>query len=317
MARPLRIDYEGALHHTMNRGTDRCLVFLDNQDRLSFLGLLADITDRFGVEVHAYCLMGNHYHLLVATPRANLSRAMRHLDGVYTQRFNRRHDRDGPLMRGRFASVLVQSEVYQARLSAYIHLNPVRARLVRRPGAYRWSSYPAFVGKAASPDWLVRQEVLAPFGNTGAYQNFVESGVPDVELERFYGKHQLSPVLGTKEFAKRAASAATHDGETRPSLRRIVEPTPLSEIGRRVADAFDVSLDSLQRSTRGQRNPGRLAAIALGQRVGGATLGQLAERYGLGGYSGVSSAIGRFDEMLNNDPTIERQIRVLVARLNG
>ena len=127
MARPLRIEYPGAWYHAMNRGASGRAIFQSDRDRHAFLALFGDIAATFGVEVHAYCLMGNHYHLLLRTPRGNLSRALRHLNGVYTQRYNRTHGTDGPLFRGRFKAVLVDADTYLAALSRYIHLNPVTA----------------------------------------------------------------------------------------------------------------------------------------------------------------------------------------------
>ena len=132
MARPLRIEYPGAWYHVMNRGVDRQPIFLHDAHRESFLSLLSDISRSYQVEIHAYCLMNNHYHLLVRTPLGNISRAMRHLNGVYTQRFNSMEKRDGSLFRGRFKAILVEADEYLLRLSRYIHLNPVAAKLVKR-----------------------------------------------------------------------------------------------------------------------------------------------------------------------------------------
>ena len=133
MARPLRIEFPGAWHHAMNRGNARQTIFLDKGDYRAFLDLLDECSSMWGLECHAYCLMPNHYHLLLSTPSGNLSRAMRHLDGVYTQRFNRRHDRDGHLFRGRYKAILVDADSYLLQVARYIHLNPIKARLVQDP----------------------------------------------------------------------------------------------------------------------------------------------------------------------------------------
>ena len=140
MSRPLRISKPGLWHHVMNRGLGRRHVFTD-LDYEVFLALLAECRDRWGIETHAFCLMSNHFHLLLKDPQGHLSRAMRHLTGVYTQRIHRRDGGDGPIFRGRFRSRLVQDGAYVLEAARYIHMNPVAAGLVRRAGDYRWSSH--------------------------------------------------------------------------------------------------------------------------------------------------------------------------------
>jgi putative transposase len=154
MPRPLRIEFANAWYHVMNRGANRQEIFKSNSDRNLFLSILSEISDRFNIEIHAFCLMGNHYHLLVKTPHGNLSRAMRHLDGVYTQRYNRLMHRDGPLFRGRYKAILVDSDQYLLQVSRYIHLNPVVAELCENPADYKWSSFRAYVNPELSISWL-------------------------------------------------------------------------------------------------------------------------------------------------------------------
>jgi len=141
MSRPLRIQYPGAVYHIMNRGRVRQPTFVDETDYRAFLETLAEAHGLWGIEVFAYCLIGNHYHLCLRTPRENLSRIMRHVDGIYTQRFNRRHRRDGTLFRGRYKGILIDADEYLAAVVRYIHLNAVAAGLVKMPEAYRWASH--------------------------------------------------------------------------------------------------------------------------------------------------------------------------------
>jgi REP element-mobilizing transposase RayT len=141
MARPLRIQYPGAVYHVMNRGGSRQRVFLDEQDYQGFLKTIGEVHDRWAVDVFAYCIMGNHYHVCLRTPEGNLSRVMQHLDGLYTQRFNRLHRRDGALFRGRYKAIVVDKDNYLAQVVRYIHLNPVEAGLVGEPETYMWSSH--------------------------------------------------------------------------------------------------------------------------------------------------------------------------------
>ena len=130
MARPLRIQYEGACYHIMNRGLERRNIFLNNQHRKTFLNLLSEVSERFKVDIHAYCLMNNHYHLLLTTHLANLDLVMRHLNSIYTLRFNRDVKRDGTLFRGRYKSILIERERYFLNVSRYIHKNPSSAKIV-------------------------------------------------------------------------------------------------------------------------------------------------------------------------------------------
>jgi putative transposase len=154
VSRPLRIEFPGAIYHVTSRGDRREPIFADDADRQNLLEVVAQAMDRFDAEVLAYCLMGNHYHFVVHTRVANLSRLMRHLNGVYTQNFNRRHQKVGHLFQGRFKAVLVDRDAYLLEVCRYVELNPVRARMVADPGAWPWSSYRAHVGAAPTPDWL-------------------------------------------------------------------------------------------------------------------------------------------------------------------
>ena len=140
MARPLRLEFAGALYHITSRGDRQEAIYLDDPDRECFLALLRDVRERYNWLIHAYCLMDNHYHLLVETPDGNLSKGMRHLNGVYTQSSNARHGRVGHVFQGRYNAILVQKEAYLLELARYIVLNPVRARMVRTALDWPWSS---------------------------------------------------------------------------------------------------------------------------------------------------------------------------------
>lgn len=155
MARPLRVDFPGALYHVTSRGDRREPIFVDETDRLAFLDVLALGCERLRAEVHAWCLMGNHYHLVVSTPQGSLSALLRHLNGVYTQRFNRRHGKVGHVFQGRFKAVLVDRDAYLLAVCRYVDLNPVRAGLVARAADWAWSSHRALTGLAEAPQWLV------------------------------------------------------------------------------------------------------------------------------------------------------------------
>ena len=140
MSRPQRIEYANAYYHVMNRGAGRRRIFNNDQERAHFLTIISDAHIQFNIGIHSYCLMPNHYHLLIKTPSSNLGRAMRHINGVYTQRYNRLNQTDGPLFRGRYKSILIDSDSYLLHLSKYIHLNLLESRMVDDLSDYKWSS---------------------------------------------------------------------------------------------------------------------------------------------------------------------------------
>src|SRR3989338_752543 len=146
MARPLRIEFPGAFYHVTSRGDRQEAIYEDNEDRRSYLGILGDVVERFNWLCYTYCLMENHYHLVIETLEGNLSKGMRHLNGVYTQVSNRRHNRVGHLFQGRYKAILIDKDSYWLEVSRYVVLNPVRAGMVKEPGGWPWSSYNATVG---------------------------------------------------------------------------------------------------------------------------------------------------------------------------
>ena len=181
MTRPLRIEFPGALYHVTSRGDRQEDIYLDDEDRTAYLDILKKVCERFNWVVHAYCLMSNHYHLLIETPDSNLSKGMRQLNGVYTQSFNRRHKRVGHVYQGRFKAILVQKETYLLELSRYIVLNPVRAEMVRSAKDWPWSSYRATAGLTEPVDFLHVDWILSVFAKRKSlasqrYRVFVMDG---------------------------------------------------------------------------------------------------------------------------------------------
>lgn len=208
MARPLRIEFPGALYHVTARGNARQVIFWDDEDREQFLTVLGRVVSRFHLILHAYCLMDNHFHLVVETPEGNLSKAMRQLNGVYTQAFNRRHERVGHVLQGRFKAIVVERESYLLELCRYVVLNPVRTKTVRQPDRYRWSSYRATVGLDSAPSFLTVDWLLSQFGRQRAaaqrkYQSFVAEGIA---LGSPWDHVQGQVLLGRKRFVERLMS---------------------------------------------------------------------------------------------------------------
>ena len=215
MARPLRIEFSGALYHVTSRGDRREPIYEDDEDRLMFLGVLEEVVKRFNWLCHGYCLMTNHYHLVVETPDGNLSKGMRHLNGMYTQASNRRHVRTGHLFQGRFKGILVDKDSYLLELTRYVVLNPVRAGMVKHPVKYPWSSYRAMVGEAPTPDWLETDATLAQFGKRRAdarrrYSQFVLEGISEGSI--WEGLRQQI-YLGDEKFVARMQSKANLQGD--------------------------------------------------------------------------------------------------------
>jgi REP element-mobilizing transposase RayT len=165
MSRPWRIEYEGALYHLLSRGNAGSTIFVDNKDRSRFLDAVGEMSERFDIDIFAYVLMDNHYHLLVRTRRANLKKAMHWFGTTYTQRFNRRHFRSGHLFQGRYKSIIIQNEAYLLQLSYYIHRNPLRAGIVKRLAGYRWSSYKVYAYGRKTPKWLSPDLILSQYGD--------------------------------------------------------------------------------------------------------------------------------------------------------
>jgi REP element-mobilizing transposase RayT len=322
MSRPLRIEYEGAWYHVMNRGAGRRQVFRGPAEGRLFLDLLGELDETFGVETHAYCLLGNHYHLLLRTPRGNLGRAMRHLGGLFTQRANRLAGRDGPIFRGRYKAVLIEAEAHLAAVGRYIHLNPVMAGLVRRPEAWRWSSYPAYLGRTVAPAWLHMAETLAGFGTRGArerYRAFVADGT-DEETAAFYQRGRLEPVLGGRAFRQKVERRlAKAPAQSEAALRRRLAVPGLGQIIAATAAEFGQPRKSLlePRRGRGQRNPARDTAVGLARTLGGQPLAAIAETFGYGHTAGASSAVGRFRRDVADDPSLARRVKRIKRELEG
>ena len=202
MSRPLRLEFSDALYHVTSRGDRREDIYEDNADKEIFISILAQVIEQFNWSCYAYCLMDNHYHMLIQTPDSNLSKGMRQLNGVYTQTYNRRHSKVGHLFQGRYKSILVDEEAYLVELSRYIVLNPVKARMVKHVSDWHWSSYQAMTGTVVKPGWLSTDYVLLQFSKQRKtairkYQEFVEAGL---KLGPIWGRLNNQIYLGEAEF---------------------------------------------------------------------------------------------------------------------
>jgi REP element-mobilizing transposase RayT len=255
MSRPLRLDHAGALWHVTSRGNERREVFRDDEDRREFLRLLGRTVELFGWRVHAWVLMGNHYHLLAGTPEATLSRGMRQLNGDYAQHFNRRHGRDGHVFQGRYKAILVQRESHLLEVARYVVRNPVRAGVVKSAGDWPWSSFRATAGLEPTPSWLDTSFLLDVFGSRKAvaaarYREFVaDDGASAYEpwnqvLGQIY--------LGSASFAEsaRAGLAAPAGGREVPRRQREPVAPSVAEVVRAFEQVFGLSLADLRQRPR-------------------------------------------------------------------
>ncbi len=243
MARPLRLEFAGALYHVTSRGDRREAIYETDEDRESYLSLLGEVCEIYHWHCHAYCLMTNHYHLLIETLEGNLSKGMRQLNGVYTQHFNRANSRVGHVFQGRYQAILVDKDHYLLELARYIVLNPVRAKMVRAAKEWRWSSYRATAGQQTRPSWLEVNGLLGRFGKRKslaikAYKRFIaqgkEQGSPWTAL-----KKQI--FLGDATFVEEMQRLIHKDKELSevPSSQRRSVAKPLAHYAKKGLDRDD------------------------------------------------------------------------------
>ena len=277
MPRALRDDFPGAWHHVMHRASRRRAIFRADEDCILFLDTLGETAGRFRLEVHAYSLMPNHYHLLIRSTDGNLSRGMRHLNGVFTQRLNVANGWDGPIFRGRFTSRLIHDELYLEYVLAYIHLNPLRANLVTRVDADRaWTSHRAYLGREISPDWLCRDAMLSRFGGAEALH--------DTVLALHRGKRDWPELGFSAETGFPAATTFTRAERRKAPKEQKHDTEARRELLGRICEITGVSLPRLRRRIVGPcGNPERRFAVwaltvstTLTQREIGALLGMTA-----------------------------------------
>jgi len=288
MGRPVRIEYVGALYHISSRGNERKKIFLDVEDRIRFLNLLREYHDRYGILIHSYVLMDNHYHLILETPMGNLLKVMHGINGGYTGYFNRKYKRVGHLFQGRYRAILVEKESYLLPLSRYVHLNPVRAGLVRRPEGYRWSSYRGYIGREREEDWVEYAWALSQFAESRKrggwrYKAYVEEGLKgelESPLKSVYGQ----VVLGGGDFVQR--------------IKGVLKGRLLS------AEIIDKG---------GRANTPRKVVLYLAQRYTGLSNKEIGERFGGIEASAVSKASARVKEEM----ALDKKLWKLVTELDS
>lgn len=299
----------------MNRGRRSEVIFNDDADRDTFIIVLQEAAELWNIKVSAYCLMSNHYHLLIQTPDGNLSRGMRHINGVYTQRFNRRHKKEGQLFRGRYKAVLVESDSHLLEVMRYIHRNPLRAGLVKSLSDYRWSSHDGYLSRAKKWAWLHKDDLLAMLENLkkkqrSAYIDFVLKGESE-EIERFYSLKNLPSIFGDKSF-KECIREKFSDLLNQPEIpeSRMLAPE-VEHVISVVCEFYRVSRAELFTSRRGYGNLQRDVAIYLVRNLCRMTLPDVGREFGIANYSSVSSVVQRVKLRLESDNGLRKDLEKL------
>ncbi|MGA1869603.1 MAG: transposase [bacterium] len=286
MARPLRVEYPGAYYHVINRGNNLENIFKNDRDKEKFLAYLEKAAERFSIIIHTYCLMSNHYHLLVETPEANLSLAIQWISVSYATYFNRKHGRHGHLFQGRFKAILIDADEYLKHLSRYIHLNPVRAKMVSLPAEYRWSSYCAYIGHQKVPEFLETNWLLSSFGKSkkearGNYKQFVEN--VDIKVLENPSKYLIEGfILGDTDFVnwvKETFLSGRQEEKEIPQLNKLKPKVVPEKVIQAVCREFSCSQDDIVTKGR-KKNKAREVAIYLARDMSGLSCKDLGIYFG-------------------------------------
>jgi len=302
VARPLRVQFPGAFYHITSRGNERKPVFRTDTDRKKFLSYLQSAHEKYGALFHCYCFLPNHYHLLLETPRGNLSEILHHINGAYTTYFNVKRKRSGHLFQGRFKAILVEKEVYAQELSRYIHLNPVRAGLAEDLSSYPWSSYPYYVGLAKKPNWMETRTILGYFSRADreaykAYRDFVEEATgKEIKspLKEVVGSTFLCRESYIEQVVRRGGIPLSNDKRNVPALRVLDKGPSLKEIENWIGGVISR-----------QEEIFRKFCLYLSHRFGGYSLEEIGAYYGMKA-AAVSQAARRFQKKIREDPALQQ-----------
>ena len=296
----------------MNRGRRSEFIFSDKHDYSMFIDLLIELSEMWNANVAAYCLMTNHYHILVQTPDANISRCMRHLNSVYTQRYNSRHGFNGPLFRGRYKSILVCEDSYLLQLVRYIHKNPVKAGIVKNIPDYEWSSYKGYLSYAKKWEWLHKDYILSMITSKkrDKLKPFIEFMQEDdsKEVSRLFSLKKLPSFFGPESFIKGIKEKYYFKKKSNEVLES-KSPAPTSDsIISAVCKHYGVTFNELLITRRGISNEPRNIAVYLLRQIRGKSLNDISEIFSIKAYSTVSSIIQRVSRLKKKDGKLKKQI---------
>lgn len=310
MGRPLRIEYPGALYHITSRGNERQTIYREEEDKTRFLKIVGDAALKFQIIVYAYVLMDNHFHLLLETPLGNLSQVMQKISVSYTNGFNARYRRSGHLFQGRYKAILVDKDSYLMELSRYIHLNPVRAGIVKKPEDYPWSSYTAYLKPGQAAEWLKVNRILIQFSQTKgkaarAYKQFANEGIgqPSPLKEAYLGM-----ILGSSSFIERIKSRieGMAQDEEIPAMKRCRADLTLARIDQVVTNFYGIAPDLLH--TGKKRNWYQQVGIYFAKRLTRLKNGEIGKYYGDKHYSSVTRIAIRMPEKAKKDKKIREEL---------
>jgi REP element-mobilizing transposase RayT len=303
----------------MNRGRRSENIFTEKNNYYIFIDLLKELVEDYNIKIAAYCLLPNHYHLLVQTPDSNISRAMRHLNGVYTQRYNRSHNCDGTLFRGRYKSILVDGDSYLMELVRYIHRNPLEAGLVDHLDNYSWSSHKGYLSGAKKWDWLNKNYILNLFANKRAdaariYRQFVLKETNE-EINKIFGRGKLPAIIGNDTFIDKIKNSffSSKRHEEIPETRFLAPDA--SKIIKEVCNFYDISEHEIFSSRRGHFNEPRNVSIYLTRRLRGDTLKEVGEFFGINRNSTISSVVERLKIEIVRNKKLKNRIENLRQKL--
>jgi len=314
MARAWRIEYEGALYHVLSRGNEKRGIVITDSDRKLFLTTVGEMAERFEIDVFAYVLVDNHYHLLFRTNRANLCRSMQWFGATYTKRFNLRHNRSGHLFQGRFKNMLVQNDAYLLQLSYYIHRNPLRAGMVKRLVDYKWSSYKAYAYGKRHQDWLNTNVILTQFINIKdphrAYRENMQKYAK--EEQRVWEDLRHGIFVGTEKFVKKIKKRYLPDiaHAELPSQKQVVKDVDIEPVISKAAGLLKCDMNLFRESSRISKSAkaNRDLLIYIAWQLGVTSNQEIGEIFGLS-YSAVSQRVRIAKELLNKDKGLERKYR--------
>ncbi len=312
MARAWRIEYEGALYHVLSRGNEGRTIFIDNDDRLLFLETLGEMSERFEIDIFAYVLMDNHYHLLFRTNRANLSKSMQWFGATYTKRFNIGHNRAGHLFQGRFKNMLVENDAYLLQLSYYIHRNPLRARMVKRLASHKWSSYQVYAYEKSCPKWLNTDLLLSHFVNEEdphkAYRQSAQKYA--FEEQRLWEDLSYGSFLGTQKFIKNIKKQYLGSAPHReiPQQKQLDKDLDPELVFLKAVEALKCNPEDFRKSKRISEadKVNRDMLIYLLWQLGQLTNQQIGEKFGLT-YSAVSQRVTIFRASLDKNQALHKK----------
>ena len=321
MARPIRIEYEGAFYHVTSRGNERKEIFRGSEDYEHFKHYLSEAQDKYDFLLHGYVLMTNHYHLILETMKANLHQIMHYLNGSYTSCFNRMNGRSGHLFQGRYKGIVIDVDNYLLELSRYLHLNPVRAGMVKGPEEYAYSSYRSFISLGRRKEQIVFKDRIWGMisgdrrGAPHKYRRYVEEGMKKESrnpLKSIYG----GAILGSGEFIQELLEKGEMKNlkSEEISCRRQLRATKgIEDLIVDVSSYFSVQPSKVLEEKRAIRD----IAIYFGKKYTGLTNREIGERFGGLSYSGVTRVSKRFEEKMAKNMTLKRQVKEINERISN